>query len=183
MKRRATVALAAAGLMAAWSGCAEEPIPAGRPPEWGVAAGYGLPLDVGLGDSAEHQVVLFPSVGFRLSGRLEFVAAATLERYLTPEGYFVGLLPGGLRLSIGNGALLPYAAINLGFGWTDLDKLPEISRRFNFRLEAAAGLRGRVTERSAWTFEARFAHISNAGTSFPNYGLNSLVLLGGWRFR
>ncbi len=182
MKRPATVALAA-WLLAAWSARAEEPIPAGRPPEWGIAAGYGLPLDLGRGDSAEHQVVLWPSVGFRLSGRLEFVAAATLERYLTPEGYFLGLLPAGLRLSIGNGALLPYVATNLGFGWTDLDKLTEISRRFNFRLEAAAGLRGRVGETSAWTVEARFAHISNAGTSFPNYGLNSLVFLGGWRFR
>ncbi len=186
MRRRAGpgLALFAAGVLARGFANAEDPLSAGRPPEWGVAAGYGLPLDLGPGDSSEHQFVLSPSVGFRLSARLEFTAAAVFERYLTPGAYFVGVLPGGLRLSIGHGWLLPYASLGLGFGWTDLDeKIPEISRRFNFRIEAAAGLRGRVTESSAWTLELRYAHTSNAGTAFPNYGLNSMVFLGGWRFR
>lgn len=168
---------------------AEGPIPEGRPPEWGVAAGYGWPLPIGPGDSTEHQFVFSPSVGFRLSSRLEYVAAATFERYFTPTGYFVGVLPGGLRLAIGGepgAALQPYAVLGLGFGWTDL-QVEEISRRFNFRIEAGVGLRGRpggkAEDSSAWTLEARYAHTSNAGTSLPNYGLNSLVVLAGWRFR
>jgi hypothetical protein len=162
---------------------AEGPIAPGRPPEWGVAAGYGFPLDLGPGESQEHQVVLSPSVGFRLSSRLEWIASATFERYLTPEGYFLGVLPGGLRLSIGQDPWRPYLALGLGFGWTDLEALAELSRRFNFRIEGAAGLRRQVTETSAWTLELRYAHTSNAGTAQPNYGLNSMVVMGGWRFR
>ena len=163
---------------------AERPIAAGRPPEWGIAAGYGIPANLGPGDTEEHQVVLSPSVGFRLSARLEWLASATFERYVSPDAYFVGVLPAGLRVTLLNGPWLPYAALGLGVGWTDLvEKIPEINRRFNFRIEGAAGIRRQVTETSGWTFEVRFQHTSNAGTVDPNWGLNSFAFLGGWRFR
>ena len=171
------------GALGAGAAIAEGPLPAGRTPEWGLAAGYGIPADFGPGNSAEHQVVLSPSVGFRISSRVEILAAATFERYLTPEGYFIGVVPLGVRVSFGREPWLPYGSIGGGFGWTDLEQLPEISRRFNFRLEGAVGVRRRVTDASGWTFEVRFAHTSNAGTVLPNYGLNSFVFLGGWRFR
>lgn len=180
--RRAAV-IAGAAIFAGRALCGQDgPIPQGRAPEWGIAAGYGIPFDVGPGDSREHQVVVSPSAGFRLGSRFELVASATYERYLTPGGYFAGLLPLGARYSLGSGDWLPYAGLGVGFGWTDLE-IEEISRRFNFRIEAAVGLRARVDGRSAWTLEVRYQHTSNAGTSFPNYGLNSMVFLGGWRFR
>jgi hypothetical protein len=184
--RRRTIAPSVLGLSVLAGGATlgqTGPIPEGRPPEWGVDIGYGFPLHMNPGPSNEHQAVLSPSVGFRISSRFELVAAANFERYLTPRGYFVGVLPVGARLSIGHGPYMPYVALGLGFGWTDLSDLPEISRRFNFRIEGAAGLRARVTETDAWVLELRYAHTSNAGTSFPNFGLNSLVLLAGWRFR
>ncbi len=163
---------------------AEGPLAVGRPPEWGVVAGYAIPADLGPGDSEEHQVVISPSVGFRLSSRLEWLAAATFERYVSPDAYFVGILPGGLRLTLLDGPWLPYAALGLGVGWTDLvEKIPEINRRFNFRIEGAVGIRREVTETSGWTLEVRYQHTSNAGTVPPNYGLNSFAFLGGWRFR
>jgi hypothetical protein len=159
-------------------------IPPGRHPEWGVAAGYGTHIKIGPGTTDFGVTVLQPSVGFRLSSRLEFVSAATFERYVSPSGYFVGLLPVGARLSIGNEKILPYLGIGLGVGWTDLDdEVFEISRRFNFRIEGSFGLRIPAGETSAWTLEGRYQHTSNAGTVLPNQGLNSIVGLVGFRFR
>jgi hypothetical protein len=159
-------------------------IPEGRPPEWGVAAGYGTHVKIGPGTTDFGVAVLSPSVGFGLSSRLEFVSSATFERYVSPGGYFVGLLPVGARLSIGNEKILPYLGLGLGFGWTDLDEdVMELSRRFNFRIEGSFGLRFPAGETSAWTVEGRYQHTSNAGTSFPNQGLNSIVGLVGFRFR
>ncbi len=71
-------------------------------------------------------------------------------------------------------------ALGLGFGWTDLvDEIPEINRRFNFRIEGAAGVRRQVTETSGWTFEVRYQHTSNAGTVPPNLR-PELVRLSRW---
>jgi Lipid A 3-O-deacylase (PagL) len=159
-------------------------IPPGRPPEWGVAIGYGTHIKIGPGTTDFGVAVLQPSVGFRLSSRLEFVGAATFEHYVSPSGYFIGLLPVGGRLSIGNEKVLPYLGVGVGFGWTDMDdKVFEISRRFNFRVEGSFGLRIPAGQTSAWTVEGRYQHTSNAGTSYPNQGLNSIVGLVGFRFR
>ena len=159
-------------------------IPEGRPPEWGIAAGYGFHVEIGPGTTDFGVAVLSPSVGFRLSSRFELVGSATFERYVSPGGYFVGLLPGGARLSIGNGPWLPYLGFGLGFGWTNLDdEVFELSRVFNFRIEGSFGVRVPAGERCAWTLELRYQHTSNAGTSYPNQGLNALVFMGGFRFQ
>lgn len=184
--RAGRLAASALGLVlsAVRAASAEGPLEPGRPPEWGVAAGYGVPANLGPGDTKEHQVVLSPSVGFRLSTRLEWLASATFERYVSPDAYFVGVLPAGLCVTLLHGPWLPYLSLGFGVGWTDLvEEIPEINRRFNFRIEGAAGIRREVTGTSGWTFEVRFQHTSNAGTVDPNWGLNSFVFLGGWRFR
>src|SRR5215471_12612139 len=103
MRRNASIA-AALGLTLAGAGgvlCAQ-PIPTGRPPEWGAALGYGAHFKLGPGNTDFGVQVATPSVGFRLSSRLEWIASATYERYVSPSGYFIGILPGGLRLWIGN---------------------------------------------------------------------------------
>ena len=83
----------------------------------------------------------------------------------------------------GTAATLPYLGLGRGFGWTDLDdEVFELSRRFNFRIEGSVGVRILRRRDCAWTLEARYQHISNAGTSFPNLGLNALVFLGRLRF-
>jgi opacity protein-like surface antigen len=160
----------------------DPPIPAGRPPEWGVEAGYGFTAHVNRGRSQEHVFLLEPGVGFRLSGRLEYLVEAHFARYFTPEGYMVGLMPLGARLYVGHGRILPYGSIGAGFGWTDLTQLDEIDRRFNFLLQASLGVRGALEGGHAWTLEARWSHISNANTVRPNLGLNCIVFLAGWRF-
>ena len=118
-----------------------------------------------------------------MSSHFEYVAEGHLAWYFTPNGYMVGIVPLGGRVSIGTGPVLPYIELGAGCGWTDLDKLPEIDRRFNFILQGGVGLRGALRDGQAWTFEARASHYSNANTVRPNISLNCIVLLAGWRFK
>jgi hypothetical protein len=159
------------------------PLPAGRPPEWGLAAGYGFSVHLNRGRSDEHLLLFEPSVALRISSRLEYLIEGHFARYLTPVGYMVGLMPVGGRFYVGRGQTLPYISIGSGFGWTDLTPLDEIDRRFNFLLQGSVGVRRTLSGGQALTFEARIAHISNGGTELPNLGLNSVVFLAGWRFR
>ena len=157
------------------------PLPAGRPPEWGAAAGYGFSVHLNRGRSDEHVLLFEPSAGFRLSSQLEYIVEGHFARYFTPGGYMIGVMPLGGRFYLGHGPTLPYISIGGGLGWTDLT-VEEIDRRFNFLLQASAGVRRALSETDALTLEARLAHISNGGTKKPNLGLNCLVFLAGWRF-
>ena len=189
MRRSLCAALLAAGLAACGRASAQQtagdapPLPAGAPPEWGVEAGYGFSVHLNRGRSAEHLLLLEPSVGLRLGSRLQYVIEAHIAHYLTPHGSMVGAMPVGARYLFGRGRTLPYFSIGAGLGWTDLTSLEEIDRRFNFLLQASAGVRREMSEKQAWTFEARLSHISNGGTELPNLGLNCLVFLAGFRFR
>jgi lipid A 3-O-deacylase PagL len=158
------------------------PIPARRPPEWGAAAGYGFSVHLNYGRSSEHVLLFEPSAGFRISSHLEYIVEGHFAQYFTPGGYMIGVMPVGGRLYLGHGRTLPYVSIGGGLGWTDLT-VEEIDRRFNFLLQASAGVRRTLSETDALTLEARLAHISNGGTKKPNLGLNCLVILAGWRFK
>ena len=157
------------------------PVPAGRPPEWGAAAGYGFSVYLNHGRSSEHVLLFEPSAGFRLSSRLEYIVEGHFAWYFTPGGYMIGVMPVGGRLYLGHGRTLPYISIGGGLGWTDLT-VEEIDRRFNFLLQGSAGVRRALSGTDALTLEARLDHISNGGTKKPNLGLNCLVILAGWRF-
>jgi hypothetical protein len=159
-----------------------EPIPIGRPPQWGLAAGYGFTWHLNRGRSYEHVLLFVPAVGFRVSSRLEYIVEGHLAQYFTPSGTMFGVMPVGARLYVGRGRTLPYVSIGGGLGWTNL-QIEEIDRRFNFLLQGSVGVRRAVSESDALTLEARLSHISNGGTKAPNLGLNCLVLLAGWRFR
>jgi len=165
------------------SSASEGPLPAGRPPEWSVAEGVGFTVNVNRGRSHEDALFVHPGVSFRLSSRFEYLAEAHVEHFVSPGGYMLGALPIGGRIYIGHGRMLPYATFGLGAGWTNLVKLDEIDQRFNFLLQTGVGVRTPISDKQAWTLEVRWSHISNAGMSTPNLGLNLLVFLGGFRFR
>ncbi len=159
------------------------PIPAGRPPEWSFAEGVGFTLNVNRGRSHEFGLYAHPGVSFRLSSRFEYLVEGHFCHFVSPGGYMVGLMPIGGRISIGHGLPQFYATFGMGAGWTNLAKLDEIDQRFNFLLQTGVGLRNPISDTQAWTVEMRWSHISNAGMSTPNLGLNQLVFLGGFRFR
>jgi hypothetical protein len=163
-------------------GQSEPPLTPDRRPVWGLAAGYGSSVDLNRGRSRERLLSFEPSVGLRLSNRLEYVAEAHFAQYFRPKGYVVGLLPLGGRLYLGRGRTLPYFALGGGLGWTDLTELDEIDQRFNFLVQASVGVRGALSGRHAWVLELRLAHLSNGGMERPNLGLNTLIGMVGWRF-
>jgi len=159
------------------------PIPGNRPAEWGIAAGYGPSVRLNRGRSQERVLLFEPSLGVRLGRRLEYIVEGHVSHYFAPSGYMVGVMPVGARLYLGGGRVLPYVSIGAGLGWTNLQRLDEIDQRFNFLLQGSLGLREALSETRAWTIETRLAHVSDAGMTVPNLGLNSAVLLLGLRFR
>ena len=159
------------------------PAPEDRSPRWSLAAGYGFSVKLNRGRSEEQTFLFVPAVSFPISARLEYTVEGHFAGYFRPSGYMLGWMPVGARFNFGGGRVQPYASLGAGFGWTDLTGLDEIDRRFNYLLQGSLGVLGRLRDGSAWTLEARMAHISNAGTVLPNLGLNSVVVLGGWRFR
>lgn len=77
----------------------------------------------------------------------------------------------------------PYAEFAGGPFWTDLaGKIPEESSQFNFVLMAGFGASYFLTDQVALNIGYRFQHISNAGTQYPNLGLNASLPYGGFSF-
>jgi hypothetical protein len=189
MKTALTALVCGLGLLVLRAECADAqsasggPIPSGRPPEWTLAEGFGFTLNVNRGRSHELALYALPGLSVRLSSRFEWLFEAHIAHFFSPGGYMLGLMPIGGRIYIGNGRVLPYATFGAGAGWTNLVQLDEIDQRFNFLLQTGFGVRRVISDSQAWTLEARWSHISNAGMEVPNLGLNQLVVLGGWRFR
>jgi hypothetical protein len=150
--------------------------------KWSVAAGYGFSVKLSRGRSEEQLVLVTPAVAYPFSRRFELFVEGHLAGYFRPDGYMLGIVPIGARYQFSAEAVQPYVAIGAGFGWTNLEELDELDRRFNYILQGGVGLRWNQPAGGAWTLEARIDHLSNAGTVLPNLGLNSLVFLGGWRF-
>lgn len=62
------------------------------------------------------------------------------------------------------------------------DIIPEQSSNWNFYLHAAAGVQWAADEHNAWQVQYRLFHISNAGTSRHNQGINASELRFGRSF-
>ena len=77
----------------------------------------------------------------------------------------------------------PYVEFAGGPFWTDLaGRIPEESSEFNFVLTAGFGLSWFITPQTSLNVGYRFHHISNAGTRYPNLGLNASLPFGGFSF-
>lgn len=62
------------------------------------------------------------------------------------------------------------------------DIIPEQSSNWNFYLSAAAGMQWAAADHGAWQAEYRLVHVSNAGTSRHNQGINASELRLGRAF-
>ena len=95
----------------------------------------------------------------------------------------IGFTPKIKYLFSGYHSLRPYIEFAGGPFYTDLaGYVPEESARLNFILTAGAGLSWFVTPRMALNAGYRFQHISNAGTRYPNVGLNASLPFIGFSF-
>ncbi|BFU96653.1 MAG: putative [lipopolysaccharide]-lipid A 3-O-deacylase outer membrane protein, PagL family [Nitrospira sp.] len=95
----------------------------------------------------------------------------------------IGFTPKIKYLFSGYHSFRPYIEFAGGPFYTDLvGYVPEESARLNFLLTAGVGLSWFVTPRMALNAGYRFQHISNAGTRYPNVGLNASLPFIGFSF-
>jgi hypothetical protein len=120
-----------------------------------------------------------------LKGRFEYVLDATpafviWQKYNTAYG--AGFSPLGLKWNFATrGSVAPYFELNGGTLFTNKN-VPTGTSDVNFTSAAAFGVH-LFGQKYAWSLEARYMHISNAGLTTPNPGINTVqVRLGIGRF-
>jgi hypothetical protein len=140
-------------------------------------------VDVGL----RYGWVLLDSHGPSfLKGRFEYAIDA-VPMYLifqpTNTAYGVGLNPLNLKWNFErHGRIVPYTELSGGLLFTTHD-VPANTSQINFTPSAAFGFHY-LADRFAWTLEGRYLHISDAGLSRLNPGVNTFeVRIGVGKFR
>lgn len=95
----------------------------------------------------------------------------------------VGFTPRIKYTFVALGRIRPYVEFAGGPFWTDLGgRVREEATEFNFMLTGGVGVSWFFTPRLALNVGYRFNHISNAGTAYPNLGLNASLPFGGFSF-
>jgi lipid A 3-O-deacylase len=120
-----------------------------------------------------------------LNGRFEYAVDAVplfmvFQRYNTAYG--AGVNPLGLKWDFAaRGQIEPYFELNGGTLFTN-HQVPTGTSDVNFTSAAALGMHV-LGEKHAFSLEVRYMHISNAGLSSPNPGINTVqVRLGIGKF-
>jgi len=121
-----------------------------------------------------------------LKGRFEYALdAVPLYLIFQPANtaYGAGLNPANLKWNFAKrGRFAPYIELGGGVLFTTHD-VPSRTSTVNFTPSAAFGTHF-LGERMAWTLAGRYLHISNAGLSRSNSGINTFeVRLGVGKFR
>jgi len=162
--------------------------------EIGLTAGYLLPQRLTKHHTTKQQgPALMPSWMMTLTdpvgdgwyrGQVSLGAEVVYIQFQEPElTHGIGFTPKIKYTFVALDRLRPYDEFAGGPFWSDLtDKVPEESSQFNFILTAGFGLSWFITPQTALNAGYRFHHISNAGTSYPNIGLNSSLPFGGFSY-
>jgi Lipid A 3-O-deacylase (PagL) len=120
-----------------------------------------------------------------LRGRFEYVVdVVPMFLVFQPAGttYGFGLNPLGLKWNLEtHRGVVPYFELGGGTLFTN-HEVPAGTSRVNFTSSGAVGMHF-VRRKYNWSIEMRYMHISNAGLSTPNPGINTIqVRLGMGRF-
>ena len=162
--------------------------------EVGLSVGYLLPHRLTQDHTTKQQgVALMPSWMMTLTdpiggswyrGQVSLGAEMVYIQFQEPfVTHGVGFAPKIKYTFVALDRIRPYAEFAGGPFWTDLaGKIPEESSRFNFVLMAGFGVSYFLTNQVALNVGYRFQHISNAGTHYPNLGLNASLPFGGFSF-
>jgi opacity protein-like surface antigen len=162
--------------------------------EIGLSAGYLLPHRLTTDHTTKQSgpalmpswtIVLTDPIGKSwYAGQILLGAEIVYIEFQQPElTHGIGFTPKIKYLFKGFHSVRPYIEFAGGPFYTDLGgRIPEESSRFNFILTAGGGLSWFVKPRMSLNVGYRFHHISNAGTSYPNIGLNSSLPFGGFSF-
>jgi hypothetical protein len=108
-----------------------------------------------------------------LKGAFEIGLEPIYQRFFNPEtAFFAGLGTVARYHLLPLGRFVPYVELGAAPGYTDL-RVREQQTNFVFLLFGGIGASYFVTEQTALYAGYRLQHISNAGTSSPNQGINS----------
>lgn len=146
---------------------------------WGHGWPHGIP-GYGKTESPIRFVAFHPQLGRFVTDHLEIYGEGTLLLYDRPAANISAGLAGlGGRYHLWRDRpWTPYVVGIAGLLWTSLD-VPEIDRAFNFQLVYGVGIRTIPPRGPGLILEFRNHHISNAGTSGENLGLNAATVLAG----
>jgi lipid A 3-O-deacylase len=164
--------------------------------EIGLTAGYLIPHRLTpFSETKQRGLALMPSWGMVLTdppsadegwyrGQTTVGAEMVYIQFQKPVlTHGVGFTPRIKYTFLALGRLRPYLELAGGPFWTDLgNRIPEQSSEFNFIVMGGIGFSWFVTSQMAVNIGYRAQHISNAGTSFPNVGLNSSLPFIGFSF-
>lgn len=108
-------------------------------------------------------------------GNLEFRGELFGGMEFSPETeWLIGLTP-HLRYSFATGKRwVPFIDVGAGVTATSIGP-PDLSDYFEFNLKGGAGVQWFIKENVALSFEAYYLHLSCAGMSDPNQGLNGVT--------
>ena len=147
-----------------------------------AGAGYGVKI---LGTKQSHDLALQSvSYGYTLGsvegegrwyrGNWEFRGELFSGAQFAPTSdWLVGLTP-HLRYNFMTGTRwIPFVDAGAGVSATDIGP-PDLSHYFEFNLQAATGVRWFIRDNVALSIEVRYLHMSCAGISSPNLGLNNV---------
>jgi lipid A 3-O-deacylase len=121
-----------------------------------------------------------------LKGRFEYavdVVPVFVVFQRTNTAYGAAINPLNLKWNFATrgGRVMPYFELSGGTLFTDHD-VPAFTSQVNFTSGAALGFHF-LGEKRAWSIETRYMHVSNAGLSDPNPGINTVqVRLGIGKF-
>ena len=162
--------------------------------EIGLSAGYLLPHRLtGEHVTKQQGPALMPSWMMTLTDPLgeswlrgqvsigaEMVYVQFREPILT---HGVGFTPRIKYSFVALDRIRPYLEFAGGPFWTDLGgRIPEQATQFNFVVTGGVGVSFFISPQVSFNAGYRFHHISNAGTRYPNLGLNASLPFGGFSF-
>jgi lipid A 3-O-deacylase len=162
--------------------------------EVGLTAGYLLPMRLTTDHTTKQKgPALMPSWMMTLTdpigqgwyrGQISIGAEIVYIQFQEPVvSNGVGFTPKIKYTFVADNRIRPYVEFAGGPFWTDFtNRIPEESSSFDFILTAGVGCSYFITSQAAINVGYRFHHISNAGTSYPNLGLNSSLPFGGFSF-
>lgn len=162
--------------------------------EVGLTAGYLLPHRLTREHTTKQQGPAFmPSLMITISdpvsngwyrGQVSIGAEVVYIQFREPVlTHGIGFTPKIKYTFVALDQVRPYVEFAGGPFWTDLGgRIPEESSQFNFVLTAGFGVSWFITPQTSLNVGYRFHHISNAGTRYPNLGLNASLPFGGFSF-
>ncbi|MCZ6551550.1 MAG: acyloxyacyl hydrolase [candidate division NC10 bacterium] len=155
--------------------------------EIGIVVGHGLAIPIGRTTDDELRDVRYiyaaPRWGIGISdpmggdawyrGNLELLAEGTFIVNFEPKGGFGAGLTALFRYNfLPEGKFIPFVEAGGGILFLDMDFMNR-SDDLNFNPQAGLGFHYFISERTAFTGEWRWQHISNGGIKEPNRGINS----------